>query len=93
MSLSGNMFDLTISNNDIVHIKIIAPNGTQIQFKLNKQSTFEQMINYYCMRQCINVIHMQFLYIDRFISANETPYSIGMKDHSIIKSSLKSHCV
>ena len=68
-------------------IKIIIKQGStgeQTQFKVNKTTKFEKIINIYCQRQGVPASQLRLIFDGMKIKGTDTPESLGLEDEDQI---------
>ena len=89
--LTGNFFDLTTNftkSCNIISIRVMAPCGNKILFRIDKSLTIADMFCFYCMRQCVAIECIEMSYKNQILHPNDTPILLDMKNDSIIKATL-----
>lgn len=67
-----------------INVKVMAPDGSEVHFKVKRTTRFERITNAYCERQSIPSRAVRFLFDGQRIQDTDTPESLGMEDNDVV---------
>jgi len=72
-----------------INLRVVSQDGTEVYFKIKKQTPLRKLIEAYCGRQGIDANTVRFLYDGQRIQQDQTPKELEMEDNDIIDAVLQ----
>ncbi|KAH3761044.1 E3 ubiquitin-protein ligase parkin [Pelomyxa schiedti] len=71
-----------------INLKVVAQDGTEVFFKIKKNTQLKKLMDAYCQRQAISPHAIRFLYDGERLQPDRTPAQLGLEDNDIIDAML-----
>lgn len=63
----------TPPENEHINLRVCAPDGGEVYFKIKKTTSFKKLMDAYCQRQSINPANIRFLYDGQRLKEEQNP--------------------
>eukprot|EP01115_Flamella_aegyptia_P014861 TRINITY_DN8744_c0_g3_i1.p1 TRINITY_DN8744_c0_g3~~TRINITY_DN8744_c0_g3_i1.p1 ORF type:complete len:101 (+),score=28.95 TRINITY_DN8744_c0_g3_i1:23-304(+) len=69
---------------DHINLRVVSQNGTEVYFKIKKNTALRKLMDAYCDRQAQARNSVRFLYDGQRMQPEQTPKELDMEDNDII---------
>eukprot|EP00168_Porphyra_purpurea_P006582 TRINITY_DN18097_c0_g1_i1.p1 TRINITY_DN18097_c0_g1~~TRINITY_DN18097_c0_g1_i1.p1 ORF type:complete len:108 (+),score=28.98 TRINITY_DN18097_c0_g1_i1:25-324(+) len=74
----------TKPNADHINLRVVGQNGSEVYFKIRRNTPLRKLMNAYCERQTLGRDTVRFLVDGERVQDEATPDTLGLEDNDVI---------